>query len=131
MHKPYTLEMVHVRLQADREDHFRKVSLEQPSDGPVVVSSSSSMYSTILVAVGRHRTARSTEATSLHVCVEAHVPLPCTVCSVLAVRATSHMFTMRIVSLVLVLQATFHVSVMQIVFALSEPHMLELVHLSW
>ncbi len=39
MHKPYTLEMVHVKLQAVREDHFQKVSMGQPSDGPKVIRS--------------------------------------------------------------------------------------------
>ena len=47
--------MVPLRLQAVREDHFQKVLLERPSDGP------------ILVAVGRHRSVRSSGATPLHV----------------------------------------------------------------
>ncbi len=38
MHKPYTLEMVHMSLSVIREDHFQRISLEQPSDGPIMIS---------------------------------------------------------------------------------------------
>ncbi len=38
MHKPCTLEMVHVRLQAVRQDHFGKVVAELPSGGPIVIT---------------------------------------------------------------------------------------------
>ena len=38
MYKPSALELVRLRLQAVREDRLQKVSLEQPSDGPIVIT---------------------------------------------------------------------------------------------
>ncbi len=40
MHKPYTLQMVHLSLQAVHWDHFRQFSSERRFDDPVVVSRS-------------------------------------------------------------------------------------------
>ncbi len=72
--KPYTLQTVHLRLQAVREDHFSKVSSGRPSDGSIVVSVTlTSMCDTIPAAVDRHHSLRSTEATRWHVSLGAHV----------------------------------------------------------
>ena len=40
------------------------------------------MFGALLVAVGRHRSPRSIEATSLHACVEVHVLVQCPACHV-------------------------------------------------
>ncbi len=55
------------------------------------------MYGTILAPVGRLGSSRSTEATSLHVCLEAHVLVLCATCHVLAVETTSQALAMEIV----------------------------------
>ena len=75
MHKPYTLEMVPVGSRRSARTTFRKFHrrghLMVPS-WPVALSG---IYITSLMAVGRHWSVRSIEATSLHVGLEAHVLL--------------------------------------------------------
>ncbi len=115
MRKPYALEMIHVRLQAVREDHkFRR-------SGHLMVKSWSlrhmSKCDTIPAAVGRHRSVRSIGATSLQASLHAHLLVPGPAGHILAAWTTSHVFTMQVVSYVLVLQAKSHFLVMQFVFA--------------
>ena len=62
------------RLQAVRKDHFRKVSSQRPSDGPIL--SSSPLCGTILAAVGRHWSVRPTGALPSYVDLLGHASLP-------------------------------------------------------
>ena len=68
------------------------------------------MCGTIRAAVGRYWSVRSTEATSLHVRLLAHVLVPCPAGHVLAVWATSHVLHVlacRTTSFVLAIQIVF------------------------
>ncbi len=118
MHKPYTLQMAHLRLQAVRADQFWKISSEWSSDGPIVVSSS-------LKHVWHHSggwwptSLSEVHWTRVFACepwgprISVLVPAP----HVLAVWTFSHVFIMPIASHVLVPWATPRVPAMQIVFA--------------
>ncbi len=92
-----TLEMVHLNLQAVREENFGKF---HGSGHPMVASQSAaptSMCGTILVSVGRHHSPRSIEAKPLQVGLGAHVLVLCPTCHVLAVGARSHASVMQVV----------------------------------
>ncbi len=89
--------MVHIGLQEVREDHFRKVSPDQQSDGSIVITRlqenlrehSDHVWSILLSEVYR--------GCVLQVHLEAHVLVLCAACHVLAVRTTSHASVMQIV----------------------------------
>ena len=63
---------VPLRLQAVHEDYFEKSRQGGHLMVPSCSAALSSMYSTTLVAVGRHPSVRSSEATPLHVGLAAH-----------------------------------------------------------
>ncbi len=64
--------MVHLDLLVVREDHFEEFWRSGHLMVPWRSAAFLSMYGTILVAVGQHRSVRPTGVTSLHVGLESH-----------------------------------------------------------
>ncbi len=76
MHKSFALLMVHLGLAWSARTTFEKLWRSGHLMVPSWSAAPSSMCSAILVAVGRHWSLRSLEATSLHMYVGAHVLVP-------------------------------------------------------